>query len=184
MNALELLLTRQSQLRLQEPAPSGEVLINIKKAAIKVPDHGNLKVGKFIIFEGEKLKILGDIFQKAANNENMLERTKIRANKMPLRAPMIIIAIAQTLKHPKIPKIEQINSVACSMHAMQMAAFAQNFQGVWLTGEFSQSPTVKSELNLSTNDEIVGFLYLGTKVFENKIKPESDFSKYFENWSN
>ena len=183
MNALELLLTRQSQIRLQEPAPSGIILDNIKKSAMRVPDHCNLKVGKFIVFQGEQLKELGDIFQKAAYIENMSERTAKRANIMPLRAPMIILGIAKTVEHPKVPQIEQINSVACSMHAMQMAAIAQDFQGIWLTGDFSQSQTVKNELGLSEQDEIVGFLYLGSKVFDTKTKPEVPYDNNFQDWN-
>lgn len=182
MKALDLLLKRQSTIRLQSPAPSDEVLNNIKKAALRVPDHGNLKVGHFIVFQGESLEKLGVIFKKAAINENMSERTTMRAEQMPLRAPMIIAGIAKTREHPKVPKIEQINSVACSIHAMQMAAISQGFQGVWLTGEFSQSLTVKQELGLDNNDEIVGFLYLGTAVIEHKTKPEIPFEDYFLNF--
>ena len=42
MNSTELLLTRQSNPHLCEPAPAGEDLHNILSAGMRVPDHGGL----------------------------------------------------------------------------------------------------------------------------------------------
>lgn len=43
MDALELVINRRSQPRLTAPAPAGEALENIKRAALHAPDHAALK---------------------------------------------------------------------------------------------------------------------------------------------
>ncbi|VFS56885.1 Putative NAD(P)H nitroreductase ydjA [Kluyvera cryocrescens] len=46
--------------------------------------------------------------------------------------------------------------------AMQMAAVAQGFNGIWRTGALTESPLVRAGLDCGAQDKIVGFLYLGT----------------------
>ncbi|CAM3826129.1 NAD(P)H nitroreductase [Rheinheimera salexigens] len=169
MDALTLLTTRYSLPRLTEPAPMGEALDNIKRAALQAPDHGNLRPWRFIIAEGrEALLKLGDIFVEAAVDDNPTMATELleRARQLPLRAPMVIVCIAKVTEHPKIPVLEQHYSAACAVMAMQQAAFAQGFGGIWRTGTYSQLDMVKQALALGEDDEIVGFLYLGTPSAE------------------
>ncbi|MBD1581356.1 NAD(P)H nitroreductase [Pseudoalteromonas sp. S16_S37] len=166
MDAIELLTTRQSDSNLSFPGPSAEQLEVIKKAALKVPDHGGLTPWQFIIVADDARDKLGEIYYQAAVAEEQDERTISRAKALPQRAPMIIITVSPYQEHPKVPRIEQIESAACSVFAMQQAAFAQRLSGVWRTGYFAQSPTVKSLLGLNEKDEIVGYLYLGTPTVE------------------
>ncbi|XOV77548.1 MAG: NAD(P)H nitroreductase [Aestuariibacter sp.] len=184
MEALSLLLNRMSLPRLTEPAPSGETLENIKKAALRAPDHAALKPWKFIVCEGAGLKKLGDIFEQAAIESDMSERDVERAPELPLRAPMVIIAICKHQEHPKVPWIEQVASTSCAVQAMQMAAVAQGFQGMWRTGSYASNEAVKSALFLEEQDEIVGFLYLGTAACTPAAeRPEHPPEQYFEHWS-
>ncbi|KZN61954.1 oxidoreductase [Pseudoalteromonas luteoviolacea CPMOR-1] len=166
MDAIELLLTRQSDSKLSFPGPSESQLDIIKKAALKVPDHGGLAPWKFIVVNEDARDKLGEIYYKAAVEEEQNERTVSRAKELPHRAPMMIIAVAPYQEHPKVPRVEQIESAACACFAMQQAAFAQHLSGVWRTGYFAQSPVVKRELGLNEKDEIVGFLYLGTPTIQ------------------
>jgi nitroreductase len=166
MDAIELLLTRQSDSNLSFPGPSAEQLEVIKKAALKVPDHGGLKPWRFILVEEQGREKLGEIFYQAAVEEQQEQRIIDRAKALPERAPMLIIAVSPYAEHPKVPRIEQIESAACSVFAMQQAAFAQGLSGVWRTGYFAQSASVKRQLGLSEQDEIVGYLYLGTPTVQ------------------
>ncbi|MDF2180413.1 NAD(P)H nitroreductase [Aliiglaciecola sp. CAU 1673] len=180
MQALELLLNRQSQPRLQEPAPSGPALDNIFRAALRAPDHGNLTPWRFIVCKGKGLTKLGEIFEQGAIAADMSEKDIERAPSLPLRAPMVIIAITQYKEHAKVPWIEQVASTACAVQAMQMAAFAQGFGGIWRTGSYAQNEEVKNAFKLAEQDEIVGFLYLGTSVIPNSPQPSRDPNSYFE----
>ncbi|MNC43238.1 putative NAD(P)H nitroreductase YdjA [compost metagenome] len=46
--------------------------------------------------------------------------------------------------------------------AMQMAAVAQGYNGIWRTGIWTESEAVRDALKCREQDEVVGFLYLGT----------------------
>ncbi|GAB2914530.1 NAD(P)H nitroreductase [Rheinheimera gaetbuli] len=182
MDALTLLTSRFSSARLTEPAPSGEVLDNIKRAALQVPDHGNLRPWRFIIAEGRQaLCRLGDIFAEAAVEDDPAIANDLleRARQLPLRAPMVIVCIAKAVEHAKVPLIEQQQSAACAVMAMQQAAFAQGFGGIWRTGAYAQLDFVKQALELGEDDEIVGFLYLGMPSGEPAKRHTPDPAEYF-----
>ncbi|MDX3774242.1 NAD(P)H nitroreductase [Chromatiaceae bacterium AAb-1] len=182
MDALTLLTTRHSSPRLTEPAPSGEVLENIKRAALQVPDHAWLRPWRFVIAEGRQaLNRLGDIFAEAAIEDDpaISGEMQERARQLPLRAPMVIICIAKCTANHKVPLHEQQQSAACAVMAMQQAAFAQGFGGIWRTGIYAQLDFVKQALELGEDDEIVGYLYLGTKAGETYNRPELKTEDYF-----
>ena len=182
MDALTLLLNRSSQPRLTAPAPSGDALENIMQAALRAPDHACLTPWRFIVCEGKGLDKLGSLYEQSAIDNDKSEKEIERAVQLPRRAPMIVVAIAKHVEHEKVPRVEQIASASCGVMAMQMAAVAQGFNGMWRTGSYAPCDTVKRGFDLNDDDEIVGFLYLGTPAFEPAAKPERDTSDYFEYW--
>ncbi|WP_432459349.1 MULTISPECIES: NAD(P)H nitroreductase [unclassified Agarivorans] len=168
MNALDLLLERQSCARLAAPAPEGAELEVIWNAGLRAPDHGGLTPWRFIHVSGEGLTRLSSIFEKAAFAEQADEE---KARAMPFRAPLITIVIASPKSHTKVPEIEQVLSAGCAVQAMQMAALAQGYNGIWRTGAMAYSSIVNDELGLAEQESIVGFLYLGSpQVKPNKHK--------------
>jgi len=182
MQALDLLLNRSSQPRLQAPAPEGEVLSNILQSGMRAPDHRSLSPWRFVVCTGKGLKKLGDIFETAAIERGAEQSSIERAPQLPLRAPMVIVAICDHKEDDKVPWVEQIASTACAVQAMQMAAVAQGFQGIWRTGSYAQDETVKRAFDCKKDDEILGFLYLGTsplKTMEKPTKPEEDFVSFW-----
>ncbi|MDC8830858.1 NAD(P)H nitroreductase [Alteromonas gilva] len=182
MDALELLLNRHSQPRLTSPAPSGEALDNIKQAALRAPDHGALKPWRFLICQGKGLDKLGSLFEQSAIDNDKPERVIERAPQLPTRAPMIIVITTRYQVHEKVPNIEQFASASCAAMAMQMAAAAQGFQGMWRTGEYAHCDIVKKGLGVDPEDEIVGFLYLGTPAQDTVNKPALAPDDYFSVW--
>ena len=183
MHALELLLNRTSQPRLQEPAPAGEILENIMQAALRAPDHAALTPWRFVVCQGLGLNRLGEILEQAAIASDMSEKDIERAPQLPLRAPMVIVAIAKYQDNPKVPWVEQVASTACAVHSMQMAALAQGFNGIWRTGSYAQNDEVKKAFALQEQDEIVGFLYLGTPQAEALPRKPKASADYFEFWN-
>lgn len=182
MDALELLLTRSSNNKLCAPAPAGDVLENILNAGLRAPDHANLSPFKFIVCQDEGLNKLSSIFKDAAVAEGKTEAEIEKATKAPFRAPMIILGICQYKEHEKVPRVEQIGTTACAVQNMQMAAFAQGFNGIWRTGGFAHSESVRAALGLEQQDEIVGFLYLGTTENETVIKRQKPMESVVSYW--
>ena len=179
MDAIQLLQQRVSHLKLQAPAPNAEALEIIMQAALRAPDHANLTPWEFIVCENEQLDILADWFTQSAIAHNKSAADIQRAGQLPLRAPMIIVALMRYQEHPKVPRVEQIGSTACAVMAMQMAAFAQGYGGVWRTGDYAHCEKVKQNFGLSANDEIIGYLYLGTPAADAGAKPKRPTERYF-----
>ncbi|MBU3825408.1 MAG: NAD(P)H nitroreductase [Candidatus Oceanisphaera merdipullorum] len=177
MDALQLLLNRHSNPRLNAPAPAGEQLDTIFKAGLRAPDHAGLTPWEFIVSEGEQRALLGDVFAKAAAAKGDDAEAVANARQLPFRAPMVITVVAKVKEHDKVPRLEQELSAGCALMAMQMAAQALGFNGIWRTGWFAFDRGVHADLGLSEQDQIVGFLYLGTeqtqvrKVAEHEIAP-------------
>lgn len=181
MQALELLLTRQSCPRLQAPGPDAEQLQQILDAGARVPDHGALQPWEFIIAQGDGLQSLADIF-KASAVANHADEAKIeKAANLPFRAPMVITVVAKCQPHPKVPALEQHLAAGCAVMAMQQAAFALGLGGIWRSGDYAFCRHVHESMGLGEQDQIVGFLYLGTPVIKAPLKPQkagSDFVRY------
>ncbi|PJG58367.1 NAD(P)H nitroreductase [Aeromonas cavernicola] len=182
MDALTLLLNRHSCGRLTEPAPRGEVLDAIFKAGLRAPDHGTLTPWQFIVFEGEGRERLGALLAEAAGARGEDEESIKKCREAPLRAPLVIAVATRYQDHPKVPKLEQELSAGCAVMAMQMAAQAQGFNGIWRSGWFIFDEQINKGLGLAVQDQLVGFLYLGTPMQEaRKVRelPISEFVRRF-----
>ncbi|MDU1026296.1 MAG: NAD(P)H nitroreductase [Leclercia adecarboxylata] len=162
MDALELLVNRRSAARLTEPAPAGEQLDNILRAGMRAPDHDTLQPWHFFIIEGEGRDRFSALLEKGAVAAGQDEKAIEKARNAPFRAPMIIAVVAKCQPQHKVPVWEQEMSAGCAVMAMQMAAVAQGYNGIWRSGALTDSPVVREGLDCGAHDKIVGFLYLGT----------------------
>jgi nitroreductase len=166
MDALDLLLTRESALKLSEPAPSEADLDTMFQSAVRAPDHGRLRPWRFVVIEGDKRVNLGNLMADAMRNRDpeagadMLDRERAK----PMRAPTIIVAAAHVQKGHRIPECEQLAAAAAATQNIMLAAHALGYGAMWKTGEPAYDPAVKTALGLNPDDEIMGFLYLGTNT--------------------
>jgi nitroreductase len=184
MDALALLHHRNSAAKLTDPAPAGDALINIYKAALRAPDHARLRPWRFLTVVGERRHALGDLYAEALATRNPQASTEEldKARGKTLRAPLIIVAIANVQEHPKVPRIEQLLSAGCATHSMLLAAEAQGFAGIWRTGANAFDRKVMDGLGLSVNEEIVGFLYLGSIEGSYKSLVDLPVDEYVQEW--
>ena len=101
MDALENIINRQSSRFLDEPIPDREQLQKIYQAALRAPDHANLKPSRFIEVSGLGLNKLSEVFVTYAKKyiENISAEKLEKFEKAPFRAPLIIILISEALKN-------------------------------------------------------------------------------------
>ena len=105
MDTITALTTRVSSPRLDQPGPSDEQLDLLLRAAIRAPDHGLLRPWRFIVLEGEQRERLGDIMEAQLLEEQPEADTRSReiARSKAMRAPTIIVAVAEVTENHKIP---------------------------------------------------------------------------------
>ncbi len=190
MDAIELLHSRNSAAKLRQPAPSGEDLEIIFKAALRAPDHARLRPWRFLTIRGEARSRLGELFVSsaqrrriAAGESPLSEQDSGKLASKPLRAPLIVIVVAAIDKQQqKVPVIEQILSAGCAAHSILLAAHALGYAGVWRTGGNAYDEDIKRELGLKPDEELVGFLYLGTLDGQYKPLRELNVADFCQAW--
>ncbi|MBB5212007.1 nitroreductase family protein [Microbulbifer hydrolyticus] len=184
MDALEALHNRVSIGGLTEPAPDGQQREAIFRAALRAADHGNLRPWRFLVVEGDARARMGELYLKASETgEPLSETQRERTLAMPLRAPMVIVAITRLQDHPKVPFDEQRMSTAGAVQAMLTAAFAQGVGAYWRTGALAENRAVARGLGLADNEEISGFIYMGTPQKPPRAAPELAVEDFFANWT-
>ena len=166
MDALDLLLTRESALKLDAPAPSEADLDTMFQSAVRAPDHGRLRPWRFVVIEGDKRARLGDLMADAMRNRDpdVSEDMLVRERAKPMRAPTIVVAAARVQKGHRIMECEQIAAAAAAAQNIMLAAHALGYGAMWKTGDPAYDSHVKTALGLEADDEIMGFLYLGTNT--------------------
>ncbi len=173
MDAVELLLGRTSALKLADPAPSETQLDIIFQSALRAPDHGRLRPWRFVVIPARQRERFGELMASSLRSREpdvsgeMLRRERDKA----MRAPMIVVVAARIRTSGKIPAVEQISSAAAAAQNVMLAANAQGFGAMWKTGAPAYDAAVKQALGFEADDEIIGFLYLGTRVDDAPAPP-------------
>ena len=121
---VDALQARVSSPKLCEPGPSKSHVETMVRCAVRAPDHGRLKPWRFVVVEGDGRVALGKLFERAllAKDADASEQKRDKTKLMPLRAPLVIVAIANVTTSHKVPAIEQVISTGVADQNMKLAA--------------------------------------------------------------
>jgi nitroreductase len=179
MDALENILNRVSARKLAEPFPSTDEMKKVYKAALRAPDHAWLRTSSFIEVKGEGLDKLSNIFLDFGKTiPNLSGDILKKYTDAPYRAPMIIILVNTHKEHPKVPSIEQKLSTAAAAQNIMLALNAMNYACIWRTGKMAFNEVIRDALGLSNEQEVLGYLYIGTEVGDKKKIPNLDIDNF------
>jgi len=164
MNAIETILSRKSIPLMEDPKPNKSQLKKIYKAGLRAPDHGGLNPWKFIEVSGKDRLKLGKKFVNVTKKvkKNPSKELLSKVKNAPLRAPLIIITIANIKKDKPIPEIEQILSAGAAAQNMMLACSAMGFYSIWRTGHLAFNEYINKSLKLKKSDVVIGYLYIGS----------------------
>ncbi len=166
--------------RLAAPGPTPEQLRQILTVGARVPDHKKLTPWRFIVFEGDARKSVGEVFAKACQAEESQPPSHVRLDmerERFLRAPLVVAVVSSLKPRPGAPEWEQILSAAAVCYNTCLAANALGFGTTWLTEWIAYSKTVREALGLKESERIAGFLYIGQPM----EKPEERERPVIEN---
>ena len=157
-----------------KPAPNKTELTAILRAANSAPDHGRLQPWRFLIIAETEQPALAEVFAEALSTRQpgtdnaLLERERERA----LRAPLLVAAIARIeADHPKVPAVEQLLAAGAATTQLMLAANAEGFGAVWLTGSRVYDRQVMDHLGLTSAEQLLGLINIGTPSAEQANRP-------------
>jgi nitroreductase len=179
-NALDLLKTRRSvkPIEMTGPAPSAAEIDTLLTVASRVPDHGKLAPWRFIIFEGDARRAIGEkiaaIFA-ADNPQATADQIEFEKNRLA-RAPLVIAVVSRAAPHVKIPEWEQIMSSGAAAMNLVTAAHAHGYAAIWLTEWYAYDRRALDALGLAPHEKITGFVHIGRPVKPPEDRPRPPLS--------
>jgi nitroreductase len=181
---LQFLQQRNSSPKLTAPGPCAAELEHIFRAALRAPDHGWLRPSRFVTIGQERRVAFGELLERCLllRNPDADEAALAKARNAPLRAPLLVVAVVKVALHPKVPPIEQRFSGACAAQALLLASEASGFAGIWRTGAAAYDRAVMSGLGLAEDEEIIAFLYIGSRNGSAKMIPPLDMTHFVSTW--
>ncbi len=167
-----------------EPAPEGEHLDLILRAAMSAPDHGNMRPWRFLLVRGAALARLGDLFAEGFTRRNPSASAELieRERSKPTRSPLLILLIASPQPNPKVPEWEQMMSLGAAAEHMQLMAQALGYGSIWLSGERCQDRWLLEQLGLQASEKLYGYLAMGTPTEDCTAKRRADAWSVTQDW--
>ena len=175
LDTINLLLKRRSVVAklLQEPGPSRDELETILRCATRVPDHKGLSPWRIQVLDRASI----DSFQKKlpalfSGDPAVFEKAQ---NKLPKSAPTMLVVHSHTISQ-SVPRFEQILSGGALCQNVLVASQALGYHAQWVTEWMAYSDSVKTQLNIPTSEDILGFIYIGTPPEAPKERPRPDLN--------
>lgn len=185
--AIDVLLTRRSVKKadMVGPGPDDRAMERILAAGLRVPDHGRLTPWRFFVYSGDALLELAEAVGKIHINEepNATEAQRSKIAGFVTSAPALVIVASTPSDAKPVPKWEQQLSAGASAMSMLIAAHMQGYVGQWLTDWPAFSPGFKAYLGLGAEDQIAGFVFLGSQseTPPERLRPVmSDVVRFFK----
>ena len=142
-----------------------KIVWQILENAMWAPTHGLTQPWKYRVFSQSGLVQLADfqteLYQKMTEPEKFKPEKYERMKSNILKSSHVIVICMERQKSEKIPEIEEIEAVACSVQNMALTAAAHNICSFWGSGGVTYTDELKEFLELGEKDRCLGYLYLG-----------------------
>jgi nitroreductase len=182
--ALDVLLSRQSHWPLTEPGPLNAELDLIVDAALRAPDHGNLRPWRFVTIRGDARGPLGDLLVDLAGARAPGEPRSAHAHRRQkaFAAPLVIALGAALTAHPKVPESEQLLAAGAAAMNMLNAIHALGYGGFWSTGPDCYEARLHDALGFAPNERLLGFLFVGTPKAPGQAPTRPSRNQHVREW--
>jgi len=186
--ALEFLLKRRSVVasQLAEPGPDGDQIVELIRAAIRVPDHKALAPWRFIVFTGKARvdfgRSIAAIYERK-EGETCAERALENERNRFSRAPVVIGVVASPVESGTVPASEQLLSAGAACQNLLHGAKALGFAAQWITEWVAYDKDVHQLLKLGDTETIAGFIYIGSSSQVPKERPRVTPDQKMTYWS-
>ncbi|WP_202594233.1 nitroreductase family protein [Frateuria defendens] len=171
--------------QLGAPGPDAATLHSLLEAAIRVPDHGKLEPFRLIELSGEAKHVFGERLaaRALARDPAMSEAAQEKERTRYAFAPLVLVVVARVHPSPKVPAIEQQLSAGCVAYNLLLGAQALGYGAQWLTGWAAYDVEVAALLGLAANEQVVGFVHIGTPQIDVPERDRPALDDLFSTWT-
>ncbi len=174
-DAIALLKSRRSvkPIELGEPGPTPADIETLLTIASRVPDHGKLTPWRFILFEGQARRRIGDVIAEAfaADRADATpDQIDFERNRLA-RAPLVIAVVSRAGPHVKIPEWEQVLSAGAAAMNLVTAAHALGYAASWISEWYAYDARILKAIGLAEGERIAGFVHIGTPLRPPEDRP-------------
>ena len=168
-----------------EPGPSSADIQALIAAAVTAPDHGGLRPWRFILIADEARPALGELFmavkQRISPDAPVSEQERERER--ALRAPTLLAVVARLERNePRVEVRDQYASVGAAIQNILLAAHAMGYGAIMLSGRKTRDRELVGALGLTGQEELFGFICLGTPSSSPKPKARPDVADHLTVW--
>ncbi len=173
----DLLLSRRSgsAKAMTGPGPDVADLDRILAAGVRVPDHGKLTPWRFIVFEGDGRRRMGEVLASVvAEGKDASPERVAQERERFMRAPVVVGVVSRVREQIPIPMWEQQLSAGAVCMSIVIAAHALGYVANWITEWCAYDPMVLERIGLKPTERIAGFIYLGKPAGPLEDRPRPD----------
>ena len=143
-----------------------DILQKVLEAANWAPTHGLTEPWRFIVFSGKKGvlqfgQLHAGLYKQETPEEHFLQKKYDTILHKPDHASHLIVIVMKRGDKENIPEQEELAATACAVQNMLLTASGFGLAVYWGTGGMCYHPSFKKHFELSEEDKIMGFLYMG-----------------------
>jgi nitroreductase len=171
MELFDAIYQRQVQGKVKPDPLPRETIEKLLDAAVQAPNHYRVRPWRFVVLTGKGREKLGDAMAASQMDRqpDLPQEAFAKTRSLPLRAPLVIAVGVDKPSEEKVLEIENVSAVSAACQNILLAAHALGLGAIWRTGEWARDANVKKFLGFSTDQHIVGFIYVGVPEF--KVEP-------------
>lgn len=150
---------------LMAPGPDAGEIRQIVDAAAAAPDHGLLRPTRFVHVCESSRGLLSDVFEAALleRRPDAGARCRVRAREKARNGAVLLALVARiTPGHSEVPESEQWIAVGAALQNALLAAEDLGYRAKIVSGAVARSRTLNRAFNLGENENMVGFVAIGT----------------------
>lgn len=159
-----------------------ELIEELIEVANWAPTHGNTEPIKFFIIKPDSVKkfckLHAEMYKEFTSADEFSNEKYDKIINNGNNVSHIIGLGMKRGNNKKIPEIEEIASVACSVQNIMLLAHSAGIVSYWGSGGMTYKPEMKKYFNLKNEDKFLGFLYLGYTDQEpqpgKRVKPKDE----------
>ena len=177
MEVFEAIHSRHSQDKVKPDPLPREMIEKLLDAAVQAPNHYKVRPWRFVVLTGEGRDKLGNVMAAAQQErhpefpQEAFDKTRL----LPLRAPVLIAVGVDQPGEAKVLEIENVCAAAAAIENLLLAAHAMGLGAKWRTGEWARDAKVRNFLGFVSDQEMIGFIYIGYPEFAAEPAPRPSF---------